>query len=424
MNFIQQQLDALSLQLPASPALQLGIGVAVLVVLYCLYKLIQWGFRRKQASVRRRAVRPRRESRKEAATKPVSEKQRTPAAVMSPERELVGAAAGISDPIESSSAHSGPTQQSRRYASSPFWPAEPKETEKRSLFDEPGEEYPWADGSDYSFGSLTPVLSTLLPITEDGRRTLIKALRNAGYYSPHAWENLAAIRYLGIVIPILLFGILLVLVPERFEVYAITGLVIGPMIGWALPALYVRSKAVSRLREIENAMPDMLDLLNMCVSQGMTVPASLRRVGQDIRPVYPALSKELAIVADQARIGHITEAMENFSHRVDTPEVHSFSSLMIQTEQMGTSVSQALTEYSDSMRETQKQRADQKANAATFKLLFPTVLCLMPAVFLFLMGPSLIELNRFFTSGGIQGLDNGAAQAIEQQLQRSQPPQP
>src|SRR5690606_16322035 len=121
-------------------------------------------------------------------------------------------------------------------------------------------------------------------------------------------------RYLGIVIPILLFGILLVLVPERFEVYAITGLVIGPMIGWALPALYVRSKAVSRLREIENAMPDMLDLLNMCVSQGMTVPASLRRVGQDIRPVYPALSKELAIVADQARIGHITEAMENFSH--------------------------------------------------------------------------------------------------------------
>jgi tight adherence protein C len=154
-------------------------------------------------------------------------------------------------------------------------------------------------------------------------------------------------------------------------------------------------------------MPDMLDLLNMCVSQGMTVPAALGRVGRELGPVYPALSKELNIVTEQSRVGNLAQALTNFSERVDVPDVHAFSSLLTQTEQMGTSVSEALSDYSDGMRENMRQRADEKANSAAFKLLFPTVLCLMPAVFLFLMGPALIELNKFFDAGGIQALNNG-----------------
>ena len=70
---------------------------------------------------------------------------------------------------------------------------------------------------------------------------------------------------------------------------------------------------------------------------------------------------------------------------------------MVQTEQMGTSMSQALTEYSDGMRDSLRQRADEKANKAAFKLLFPTVLCLMPAVYIFLLGPSIVKLHKFFS---------------------------
>ena len=77
----------------------------------------------------------------------------------------------------------------------------------------------------------------------------------------------------------------------------------------------------------------------------------------------------------------------------------------MQTERMGTSVSEALLDYSDSMRETMRQRADEKANTAAFKLLFPTVVFLMPAVFLFLSGPAVIELNRFYTQGGADSLN-------------------
>jgi tight adherence protein C len=253
---------------------------------------------------------------------------------------------------------------------------------------------------------VTPALAELLPESDERKQKLSVSLKNAGYYSAHAWHNLAAIRCLGIILPILLCLGLLVIAPEQLEPALMIGLVSLPLIGWSLPTLFIRSKAKSRLDEMSRGMPDMLDLLNMCVSQGMTVPSALLRVGGEIEPVYPALAKELKIVTEQAKIGTLDQALRGFSARVNAPEVHSFTSLMIQTEQMGTSMSEALTEYSDNMRETIRQQADQKANSATFKMLFPTVICLMPAVFMFLLGPAVIELNDFFKGRGQEILDS------------------
>lgn len=258
------------------------------------------------------------------------------------------------------------------------------------------------DASDYAYGPLTRTLSAMMPVSRQSKETLTSALRNAGYYSPHAWENFSATWYLILITPLIFCGSLLVAAPMQFEFPVMIGLVIGTALGWALPSLYIRSKAVNRLREISNGMPDMLDLLNMCVAQGMTVNAALRRVGQEIRSVYPALAKELSIVTDQAQIGSLSQGLTNMSQRVDLPEVRSLSNLLTQTEKLGTSVAAALAEYADGMRESMQQRADEKANSATFKLLFPTVLCLMPAVYLFLMGPSIVELDRFFEQGATE----------------------
>lgn len=263
------------------------------------------------------------------------------------------------------------------------------------------------DGKDMVFGPITTTLSSMLPESDDRRRELTRTLQNAGYYERHAWHNLAAVRYLGIFLPIIVCGLLLAFGPPQLEPYLIGAIVLLPIAGWALPTLMIRNKAATRLREISNGMPDMLDLLNMCVSQGMTVTKSLGRVGNDLDPVYPALAKELRIVTEQARVGSLQQALTGFSQRVDVPEVHSFTSLIIQTDRMGTSMSDALIDYSDSMRETMRQRADQKATSATFKLLFPTVLCLLPAVYLFLLGPAIIQLSDFYMGRGREVLQNG-----------------
>ncbi|TWT59552.1 type II secretion system F family protein [Rubinisphaera italica] len=261
---------------------------------------------------------------------------------------------------------------------------------------------PFADRSDYRYGSsLTPALASLMPETDERKAALKKDLIQAGYYTPHAYDNFAAARYLGLMAPILIFGGLLILAPPAIEWIFILLIVVGAGLGWAMPRVFIRSKAAQRRKEIENALPDVIDLLNMCVSQGMTLRSALARVSWEISETYPAMSEELRIVAEQADLSTTEHALMNLNERVDVPELHSLSSLLIQTERMGTNVSDSLTEYSDGMRATLQQRADQKANAATFKLLFPTVLCLMPAVFMFLLGPAVVDLSDFFQRGGV-----------------------
>lgn len=266
-------------------------------------------------------------------------------------------------------------------------------------------EVPSMGTDDYVFGSATPALAEMMPESEGRRVQTKKELQAAGYYQPHALQNFSAIRYISILGTMLFFGVLLLVAPERFEVPILLGLLLVPILVWAVPFLFVSSQASDRRSEIEQGIPDMLDMLNMCVSQGMTVPHALKKIIGELGKVYPALSQELKIVMEQASIGTFTQALSNFSKRIDVPEVHSFAALLIQTDQMGTDVTSALQEYSDNMRESLQQRADEKANKATFKLLFPTVFCLMPAIYIFLLGPAIVELSDFFHSGGRDSLN-------------------
>ncbi len=273
-------------------------------------------------------------------------------------------------------------------------------------------EVPGIDKGDYYFGSITPVLASMLPESDTRREDLKHELQQAGFYQPHAWHNLSAIRYAAIIGSMLFFGVLLLIMPKQAEMPILGMMVVSAVLGWALPSLMVKRKAAERSAEIEQAMPDMLDMLNMCVSQGLTVSQSIRRISQDFKPVYPELAKELTIVCEQAEVGDMQQALNNFSKRIDLPDVRSLTSLLNQTERMGTSVSHALVEYSDSMREHLRQRADEKSNQASFKLLFPIALCMLPAVFLVLLGPAIVEVSDFFNQGGTDMLSNGR-QAIE-----------
>lgn len=267
---------------------------------------------------------------------------------------------------------------------------------------------PLARDEDYYFGAITPALASLLPETDARRDELRQELQTAGYYSPHALANLSAIRYALMMSLLLAAGVALILAPRELEPLILGAVIVGPILGWSLPRLHVKSRAAKRKSEIERAMPDLLDMLNMCVAQGLTVQDALKRILPDLDGVYPALAQELRIVMEQATLGNLHQALQNFDRRIDLPEVHSFTSLLMQTDRMGTSVSESLATYSDSMRESLKQRADEKGNRATFRLLFPTVFCLMPAVFLFLLGPAIVGMSDFITSGGRDGLDQGS----------------
>jgi tight adherence protein C len=270
------------------------------------------------------------------------------------------------------------------------------------------------NSDDLAFGPATLAMASLMPMTDEER--VERELKQAGYYKPHAKQNLQATRFMMVILTIFFIGGLLLLVPAQpggkpssTQLGLLVSLIGGPILMWAVPRVVIQNKAAERKSELERSMPDMLDMLNMCVSQGLTIPTSLKRIAIDLKPVYPTLASELAIVAHQSEVGNMQVALDNFADRVDVPEVDSFVSLMNQSEKMGTNVSDALTEYSNTMRESLRQRTDEKANKASFKLMFPTVLFMMPAVFMFLMGPAILELQEFFDQGGLDTV-RGATQ--------------
>ena len=270
------------------------------------------------------------------------------------------------------------------------------------------EDVPTSSTDELAFGPATLAMASLMPMSDEVR---VRAeLKQAGFHHPHAMANLQATRFALIGGTIALFGMLLLIVPKVLEITVLLGMISVPLFFWAVPRMYIQGRGAERKSQIERAMPDMLDMLNMCVSQGLTIPTSLRRIAIDLKPVYPDLASELGMVVHQGEVGSMTVALNNFGERMDVPEVDSFVSLMTQAERMGTNVSDALTEYSNTMRESLRQRTDEKANNASFKLMFPTVLLMMPAVFLFLMGPAILELDEFFTQGGFENISQGSEQ--------------
>lgn len=262
---------------------------------------------------------------------------------------------------------------------------------------------------DLTFGRATPALAQMLPESASRKQKQRQDLATAGYHTRAAWLNLNATRFVLAFLALVAVGCALLVAPPAAELYLLAAVLAAPLVGWALPPLLVASKAAERKTDIERGLPDALDMLNMGVSQGLTVESALKRIGPEIRSAHPALADELKIVDQQTQMGSLRQALHNFAKRIDSAEVTSFTSLLIQSEATGTSVTRALTEYSDSMRSTFRERADARANAASFKLLFPTVLCLLPSVFLFLLGPPVVSMSDFF--GGtatelIQGRDN------------------
>jgi tight adherence protein C len=278
------------------------------------------------------------------------------------------------------------------------------------------EELPILPGDLY-FGALTPALAELLPESAARREAQRKSLLGAGYLSRASWLNLTAIRFVLAFLSLVITGFWLLMAPPALEPWLLGAVVLAPLFFWALPPLIVSWQASERKIDIERGLPDVLDMLNMGVSQGLTVPQSLRRISREITSAHPAIAQELQLVERQAEVGSLPQALRNFADRVDSPEVNSFTSLLIQADATGSSISRALTEYSDSMRASLKERADARANAASFQLLFPVTLCLMPSVFLFLLGPAIVQMSDFFANQGAQLQQNReeAIRSLDQQ---------
>ncbi len=144
---------------------------------------------------------------------------------------------------------------------------------------------------------------------------------------------------------------------------------------------------------MQKALPDALDLLVVCVEAGLGLNHSLRRVAHEIGAVSPALAQELTTVNLEIRAGAPRlEAIKNLGERTGLDDLRALAAMLVQTERFGTSIAQALRVHADSLRVKRQFQAEERAQKASVKLIFPLVLFIFPGIFVVLVGPAGIQI--------------------------------
>jgi tight adherence protein C len=175
------------------------------------------------------------------------------------------------------------------------------------------------------------------------------------------------------------------------------------LLGWfggRLPINWLRKKAAARQKAIQRALPDTLDLITVSVEAGLALEAALAKVVEKTRG---PLRHEIGRVLQEVGLGKSRRlALRDMAERCDVADLTSFVTAMVQAEQMGLGVAEVLRTQSDETRLRRRQRAEETAEKAPIKMLFPLIMCILPALLVVILGPAgwaiyknLISSNAF-----------------------------
>jgi tight adherence protein C len=259
---------------------------------------------------------------------------------------------------------------------------------------DPGYSAPGSRPEPNTFTQTTlPTLGTALMPSEEGERTRLSTeLIHAGFYGRKALPIFLGIKLILIVLPAaigLFLGFTGVL-PTAEAMLGGACLGIGGMIG---PSFWIDSRKKKRQTNFRRAMPDALDLLVICLEGGLSLPGSLRRVGSELKTAHPLLSLELNIVQREIQLGHTPgEALQQMGARTDLEEIRSLAAVISQAERFGASLVRSLRVHAETLRLKRQQRAEELAQKASVKVLFPTLLFIFPAIFVVILGPAAFQI--------------------------------
>ncbi len=175
-----------------------------------------------------------------------------------------------------------------------------------------------------------------------------------------------------------------------------------PLTLYRLPEMKLKNYIKHKETEISYNLPDALDLLTVCVEAGLGLDAALFRVSQEQMRTCPILATELGRVSKDILAGvPRQEAFRNLANRNNVEDLRSLTSLLIQTDKLGTSIAQSLKVYSDTVRTRRRQKAEALAAKASVKMVIPLVLFILPSMFTVLLTPAFISLMDNFQNMSI-----------------------
>ena len=235
-------------------------------------------------------------------------------------------------------------------------------------------------------------VTAMVPRSPKQMGAMRRQFARAGYYT---LTPIAIYTLSQMVLPVV-FG----LVPLAFGLRGTTAVVlvlIAAMIGFQLPTLWLYRQTVIRQQEIQNGLPDFLDLLIVCLEAGSALDQALVKSTDELELAYPALAEEFRILITETRAGKPRlEAFRNLASRTGVEDVRALVAMLVQTDRFGTSVTQALRTHADEARSKRRQRAEERAAKLGVKMVFPLVFMLFPAFFVVTLGPAVIQFVRVF----------------------------
>lgn len=230
----------------------------------------------------------------------------------------------------------------------------------------------------------------------DANDRIREKLDKAG--NPGGWtvERVVACKAVGFGVALVLSVLLLMLMGVSFPVMLGTA-VVASLLGYQAPNLYLYQKAYDRNASIQRALPDAIDLLTISVESGLAFDAAVSQVA---RNTDGPLADEFARMLQEMQIGRTrADSLRSLADRCGPPEVRAFVGAMVQADSFGIPIGQVLRVQSAEIRVKRRQWAEEKAQQVPVKILVPLIFCILPCLFIAVLGPAGISLMESFGGG-------------------------
>jgi tight adherence protein C len=241
-----------------------------------------------------------------------------------------------------------------------------------------------------SISGMVENLERLLPKSQAEVSVVQQRLISAGYRT----DSAVKLFYGSKVLVPLTLCVLLVLVHN----HAFIAYVLALGLGFLAPDFWLGRLIKIRQHKIGLSLPDVLDLLVICIEAGLSMDQATARTAEELQLAHPAICDELSIVVLEQRAGRPrSDAWRQFAERTGVDGVRNLVSVLVQSEQLGTSVAKTLRVHSDTLRTHRRQKVEEQAAKTTVKLVFPLVFFIFPSLFLVTLGPAIIIISESFT---------------------------
>ncbi len=242
-------------------------------------------------------------------------------------------------------------------------------------------------------------INRLVPPSAADAKKLQRQLMQAGFRSAHAP---GLYRALQLITMLALPGFIVLL--WMFLARPLSGALIPVLFafaaGFLLPRFILNRLVASRQLRITWGLADALDLMVITMEAGLGLNAAMLKVCEELKDVHPDISKEFELANLEIRVGRErSEALRNLADRTGVEDLNSLVGMLIQADRFGTSIARAVRVYSDSLRTKRRQRAEQAAQKAAFKLLLPLGALLFPTMFIIILGPALLNISDMLGGG-------------------------